>query len=103
MSKYYEPPSDRAFNEIKDKAIELWSNPNYNYHWMYVSEKVDHIKPLENIKDNYAHIIAMFDNEKQVVLIGLLSNETRQELFPPGRDYKNKRDGVERLRPRSLW
>lgn len=102
MSRYYEPPSEKAFNEIKETAVKIWENPNYSYHPTYVSEKVDHIKPLQNIKDNYAHIIAMFDDEKQMVLINLLSNETKQELFPADRDSR-RGSGFERLRPRSLW
>ena len=102
MSAYYEAPSDEAFKEIQDVAARIWQNPQYDYHPSYVSEKVDHIQGLANIKDNYAHIIGMFDDEKQVVLIGLLSDRTRRELFPADKD---KQRGVtfERLRPRALW
>ena len=102
MSKYYEAPSQKAFDEIRATAIRIWENPNYGYHESYVSEKVGHIKPLDNIKDNYAHIIAMFDDEKQMALINLLSNETKAELFPANRDERRGSE-FERLRPRSLW
>jgi hypothetical protein len=102
MSNYYIAPSDETFEEIKRTAISIWSNPNYGYHQRYISEKVNSINGIKNIRDNYAYIIAKFDDEKQVTLIGLLSDEARNELFP--RDLKSRRGSdFERLRPRSLW
>lgn len=85
MSRYYEAPSDETFEEIKRTAISIWSNPNYGYHQMYIDEKIGLIKDIGNIKDNYAHIIAQFDETKQHVLIGLLSDKAFSELFDENR------------------
>lgn len=80
MSNYYNPPSQKTFDEIKQAALLIWSNPNYGFVESYIAEKLLSIQ-IENIKDNYASIIAQFDDEKQHALITLLSEDARHELF----------------------
>ncbi|HVA10614.1 MAG TPA: hypothetical protein VNG32_00410 [Candidatus Dormibacteraeota bacterium] len=80
MSNYYTPVSQRTFEEIKQAALLIWSNPNYDYHESYIAEKLLSIQ-IENIKDNYAHIIGQFDHGKQAALAGLLSDDAKLELY----------------------
>ena len=79
MSKlYYTAPSDEIFEEVKQKAIEVWSK--YDNQYGYVDEKVGQIKDIRNIKDNVMFIVAMFDSNNQKKLADKLSDETRKAL-----------------------
>lgn len=76
MSKlYYTPPSDEQFNEVRQKAVELWltigDEPSY------AEEKISRIKNIANVGDNFMYMIAMFDINNQRKLAEKLSNETR--------------------------
>jgi hypothetical protein len=75
---YYTPPSDEHFNILKDKAIELWNE--IGGHPNYTKEKVDRIKNLENIADNFMFIVAGFDFYNQNILATKLSEEIRKEI-----------------------
>jgi len=72
---YYTPPTDEQFNELKEKAIELWSTmgdePSYS------QEKIARIKDIKNVGDNFMYIVAMFDQNNQRLLSDKLENETR--------------------------
>jgi len=75
---YYTPPPLKQFEELKAKAIELWNEvartPNY------AKEKVDAIKDMENIQDNFMHMVAMFDGGNQRKLAEKLSEETSRSV-----------------------
>lgn len=75
---YYTPPTDNIFNELKEKAIELWSTmgdePSYS------QEKIGRIKEIRNIRDNFMYVVAMFDINNQRKLAETLSEETRKEV-----------------------
>lgn len=75
---YYTPPSDEVFEEVKQKAIQLWSGmgdePSYS------KEKIDRIRDIQNIQDNMMYIVAMFDQGNQARLAYLLSVEARKEI-----------------------
>jgi len=72
---YYTPPTDEQFNELKEKAIEIWSTmgdePSYS------QEKIGRIKDIANVKDNFMYMVAMFDQNNQQKLSDKLENETR--------------------------
>ena len=72
---YYTAPSDEMFNEMKEKAMELWSTMGDEP--SYAEEKIGRIKDISNIQDNFMYMAAMFDHENQVKLADLLSTETR--------------------------
>ena len=76
--KYYEPPSQECFDEVKEEAIGIWSvmgdEPSYS------REKIDRIQDLPNIQDNFMYMIAMFDLGNQAKLAQRLSEETRKEV-----------------------
>jgi hypothetical protein len=72
---YYTPPSDEQFNELKEKAIKIWSGmgdePSYS------QEKIGRIKDIGNIEDNFMYMVAMFDINNQRILAESLSPEAR--------------------------
>ena len=72
---YYTPPTDEQFNELKEKAIEIWSSmgdePSYS------QEKIGRIKDINNVGDNFMFMVAMFDQNNQRKLSDKLENETR--------------------------
>jgi len=74
--EYYTAPSDEVFNEIKRCSKAIWTT--YDDEYGYATEKIDEIKDMENVKDNYAFLVAMFDEDNQRKLIGLLSGEARE-------------------------
>ena len=75
---YYTAPTDEQFNELKEKAIKIWQT--YDDTYGYQSEKVNKIKDMGNISDNFMYIVAMFDSENQTKLSYSLSYETRKSV-----------------------
>ena len=75
---YYSAPTDEQFNELKEKAIIIWNK--YDNQFGYVDEKVNRIKDLKNIQDNFMYIVAMFDCNNQRLLAISLSDETRKAV-----------------------
>lgn len=78
---YYTAPNDEQFNELKQKAMELWverypetTSPHY------AREKVSKIEDIANVSDNFMYIVAMFDQDNQALLAEKLSTETRQSI-----------------------
>ena len=56
---YYTPSTDEQFNELKEKAIEIWQG--YDDTHGYATEKINAIKDIENVSDNFMYMVAMFD------------------------------------------
>jgi hypothetical protein len=56
--QYYIAPSQEVFDDIKQAAICVWNT--YDNEFGYRTEKINKIKDLKNISDNYAYMIAMF-------------------------------------------
>lgn len=75
---YYVTPSDSEFEEVKNKAMELWSTKGAEP--TYSKEKIDHIKGIKNIGDNFMHLVAMFDEGNIITLSSMLSPETRKAV-----------------------
>ena len=71
---YYTPPSNECFDELKTKAIEIWKE--YNDTYGYASGKINRIKDIQNIEDNFMYMVAMFDFDNQLKLAHRLSQET---------------------------
>ena len=55
--------SDEVFNELKEKAIEIWKT--YDDTYGYATEKIDYLKSFGNVGDNFGTIIGMFDIHNQ--------------------------------------
>lgn len=88
MSKlYYQPPSQEIFDEVKEKAIEVWDT---YYRKPYSEEKINRIEELDNFGDNFMFIVQMFDMHNQYhlsVRIGERANEEiRARLIDGGAD-----------------
>lgn len=76
---YYTAPRNKEFNDLKEKAIEVWkeiaTNPNY------AEEKIGRIKDLENIKDNFMYIFSIFDPFNQRKVMNKISEKTATEII----------------------
>lgn len=75
---YYEAPTDEVFAEVKAEAIKIWKT--YDNTYGYVDEKVDKIKDLQNIRDNFMYMVAMFDMPNQIKLAMALSDEAKDAV-----------------------
>jgi hypothetical protein len=82
MSKlYYTPPTQKAFDEVKEKAMELWKEVDTdNDKYGYASEKINAIKDIRNIEDNFMYMVAMFDENNQRKLANRLAQETKDAI-----------------------
>jgi hypothetical protein len=81
MSKdlYYTAPSDDIFQEIQKAAIKIWRT--YDDTHGYATEKIDTVKGLENVRDNWMYIVAMFDASNQVKLLTSVRRKTAQLIM----------------------
>ena len=81
LKLYYTPPTNEQFNELKEKAIELWREVDTdNDKYGYASDKIGRIKDIENVSDNFMYMVAMFDIHNQAKLAEKLSEETREAV-----------------------
>lgn len=71
IKTYYTAPPDHIFEEIKREAIKIWQS--YDDTYGYATDKINRIKDVGNVKDNYAYIIAMFDTQNQRQLLANLA------------------------------
>ena len=79
MSKlYYTPPSEECFEEVKEKVIEIWLG--YDDTFGYATSKINPIKDMQNIQDNFMYLVAMFDSNNQRKLANKLSIESRKAI-----------------------
>jgi hypothetical protein len=78
---YYTAPSDEIFNELKTAAMELWKEVDTdNDKYGYATEKINRIKDVANVSDNFMFMVAMFDVGNQALLASKLSSEARNEV-----------------------
>ena len=76
---YYKAPSDKVFEDIKETAIKIWEG--YSDEFGYQTEKTSQIKPLKNVGDNAAFMVAMFDHPNTQKLRDMVMHvETEQWL-----------------------
>ena len=71
--EYYTAPEQEIFDEVKQVAINIWNT--YDDTHGYASKKIDRIKDIQNVQDNTAYIIAMFDQVNRAKLRDLLSEK----------------------------
>lgn len=85
MSKlYYTPPSQECFDEVKASSTKIWQT--YDNTYGYADDKIDRIKDLKNVGDNFMYMVAMLDTENQTKLAALLSPETKKAIADRIRD-----------------
>lgn len=75
---YYTAPSDELFNELKAACIENWKEVDHdNDKFGYATQKINRIKDIVNVQDNFMYMVAMFDQDNQALLAQKLSPECR--------------------------
>lgn len=75
---YYIPPTNEIFNELKEAAIKVWKE--FDDAHGYATNKINRIKDITNVQDNFMYIVCMFDINNQRKLSNLLSVETRKAV-----------------------
>jgi len=73
---YYTAPANECFDELKNKATEIWNG----YDDPYRTEKLDRIKDIKNVQDNFMYLVAMFDIHNQRKLADRLSEFVKKEV-----------------------
>lgn len=73
---YYQAPPDDNFEELQRAAKFIWRT--YDDEFGYASEKVRRVESMENIRDNFMTVVAMFDVTNQRKLAELLGDQTRE-------------------------
>ena len=73
-------PSIEIFEEMKSAAIAVWQT--YDNECGYVTEKLEYINSIRNIKDNAMVFYRMFDYENQAKM--------REKLSPESLNYINQ-------------
>jgi len=74
--RFYIPPTQEVFEEIKGKAIEIWNG--YDDTYGYATWKIDRIKDMPNHSSNAMVMIQMFDMSNQSKLFVKLGDEGRE-------------------------
>lgn len=75
---YYTPPSDASFEDMKERAIGLWST--YDDTYGYASEKIERIRGIPNVQDNFMYIFVMFDMDNQRKIVAAVQPTTRDDI-----------------------
>ena len=90
---YYEAPPQEQFENMKKKAIELWQTvfKENGSAKIYQEEKINNIKDIDNVRDNFMFMFAMFDPFKQARLFGALNEQTRKAVVDRLDDETTKR------------
>ena len=76
---YYTTPPEDVFNEVKKAAIEQWKT--FDDTFGYATNKINRIKDLPNVEDNFMFIVSMFDPIQQRKLRNKLSAKARREVL----------------------
>lgn len=78
---YYTPPRQELFEAVKRRAMELWKEIDTdNETFGYATEKINQIKDIENVGDNFMYMVGTFDIHNQRLLANRLQQETREAI-----------------------
>jgi hypothetical protein len=82
---YYTPPKQEIFDELKKISMDFWQekypeDEHRYYAQYYAQSKIERIKDLQNIGDNFMYILAMFDTYNQREVISKLTDETKEAI-----------------------
>lgn len=75
---YYTAPCDRVFHEVKGAALEIWKS--YDPQTIGTKNKINRIERMENIRDNFMVIVAMFDIFNQRKLAQTISEDAKNQI-----------------------
>jgi hypothetical protein len=76
---YYTAPPQEIFDEVKTACIIIRNG--YDNKFGYVDERIDAIKDIKNVKDNFMYMVAMFDVFNQEKLLKLISKEAQKAIY----------------------
>ena len=79
QEEYYTPPTQEIFDDIKQASIKVWET--YDDTHGYATVKINRIKDIKNVADNYGYIIAMFDSDNQLKVLKNLERNDSIELM----------------------
>lgn len=71
---YYVAPPQAVFDEMKEACIALWNT--YDDTYGYATDKVNRIKDIENVSDNFMYMMAMFDEDNRTRVLVTVSPDT---------------------------
>lgn len=71
---YYTPPDNEYFEDMRLNAIRIWET--YDNTYGYSQDKIDRIKTIGNIDDNFMYMVAMFDRNNQKRLAKMINRDT---------------------------
>ena len=78
---YYTPPDDILFDEVKRESLKLWDEVDSdNDRYGYATGKKNRIRDIENVRDNFMYMVAMFDIHNQRKLTAQLSDKARRAV-----------------------
>jgi hypothetical protein len=81
MNFYYKAPKDKYFDEVKKEAMKLWKKVDSdNDKFGYATGKINRIKDIKNIDDNFMYMVAMFDINNQRLLANNLSDGAKKAI-----------------------
>lgn len=75
---YYSPPKEILFEEVRQKAIEIWKS--YDDSYGYATSKINTIKDITNSEGNFMFMVSMFDINNQKKLSDSLSIGAREAI-----------------------
>lgn len=75
---YYEAPSDEIFNEVREACAVVWKE--VSDYPSYLEEKLTKID-IDNVRDNFMYLVALFDVDNQRRLFSLLSEEAKTAII----------------------
>lgn len=93
---YYTAPPDEAFEEVRAAALEVWGQYKGSPGGYY-EEKAGRVRGMQNIKDNFMTLLAMFDTHNQRMAVRQLSEATKEELRSRMLDGGNPRNYLETI------
>ena len=81
--------TDEQFEEIRENAMKLWKIVDIdNDKYRYTTIKIEQVKDIKNISDNFMYIIQMFDIQNQHKLAESLSETTRKVIRQEMKKHK---------------
>ena len=78
VTDYYTAPSNRTFNNIVARAIDIWLT--YDDTYGYATEKLNQIRDLPNVGGNYMYVVNMFDWENQAKLFSMVQPKAKEAI-----------------------
>jgi hypothetical protein len=82
IKRFYKPPNDECFNELKEVCIKFWTHcfSEHDKDFGYFDEKINTIKNLSNDGSNFISMVQMIHPLSRQIIAKSLSNTTKNEI-----------------------